>query len=284
MSLYFLENEKLKIAVDSMGAELSSIIRKADGTEMLWQGDPRFWGRKSPVLFPVVGKYKNLKTTYMGKEYRLGQHGFARDSEFTLLEKNESGISFELCESEESLAVYPFRFRLICSFILEESSVRVGWRVVNTDSKAIYFSIGAHPAFYIEKGKTVLNMKNGKDITYNLINSEGLYTDRRYAISPSVTLTEELFDNDALIIQNSGVSEISLSGKNGEYLSVSFDAPLFGIWSPARKNAPFVCIEPWYGRCDAEYFDGDITEREWGNTLSEGEEFYKEYKITVNEK
>lgn len=284
MSLYFLENEKLKIAVDSMGAELSSIIRKADGTEMLWQGGPRFWGRKSPVLFPVVGKYKNLKTTYMGKEYRLGQHGFARDSEFTLLEKNESGISFELCESEESLAVYPFRFRLICSFILEGSSVRVCWRVVNTDSKAIYFSIGAHPAFYIEKGKTVLNMKNGKDITYNLINSEGLYTDRRYAISPSVTLTEELFDNDALIIQNSGVSEISLSDKNGEYLSVSFDAPLFGIWSPARKNAPFVCIEPWYGRCDAEYFDGDITEREWGNTLSEGEEFYKEYKITVNEK
>lgn len=284
MSLYFLENEKLKIAVDSMGAELSSILRKSDSTEMLWQGDPRFWGRKSPVLFPVVGKYKNLKTTYMGKEYRLGQHGFARDSEFTLLEKTESSISFELCESDASLAVYPFRFRLICSFILEENSVRVCWRVVNTDNKTIYFSIGAHPAFYIEKGKTSLNMKNGKDITYNLINSEGLYTDRKYAISPAVTLTEELFDNDALIIQNSGVNEISLSGKNGEYLSVSFDAPLFGIWSPARKNAPFVCIEPWYGRCDAEYFDGDITEREWGNTLFEGEEFYKEYKITVNGK
>lgn len=282
MSLYFLENEFLKIEVNSCGAELYSLQRKS--AEYLWQGDEKYWGRRSPVLFPVVGKYKNLETSYKGVTYRLGQHGFARDSEFSLIRQTENSLSFELLSSGETLKAYPFRFRLVCSYILEGSSVRVGWTVENTDNQTIYFSIGAHPAFYIEKGKTVLTMKNGTDIKYNLINEQGLYTPQRYDIGASFTLTEELFDNDALIIENSGVDEISLSDENGEYLSVSFDAPLFGIWSPAKKNAPFVCIEPWFGRCDGADFEGDITEREWGNSLKTGEKFCKEYKITVNGK
>lgn len=284
MCLYVLENDKLKIEISSHGAELFSVKRKADSREYLWQGDPAFWGRRSPVLFPVVGKYKDLKTRYEGKEYRLGQHGFARDREFTLSEKTEKSISFELLSDAETLAAYPFKFRLICSYELDGDSIRVGWTVENIDDKTIYFSIGAHPAFCIEKGKTVLRMKNGQALFYNLINSEGLYTPERYGISRDVLLTESLFDNDALIIENSGVDEVSLLDGENEYLSVKFTAPLFGIWSPARKNAPFVCIEPWYGRCDAADFSGDITEREWGNCLGIGEKFNEEYKITVNGK
>lgn len=64
MCLYVLENDKLKIEISSHGAELFSVKRKADSREYLWQGDPAFWGRRSPVLFPVVGKYKDLKTRY----------------------------------------------------------------------------------------------------------------------------------------------------------------------------------------------------------------------------
>ena len=91
--LHYLENDVLKIAIDTHGAELSSIYKKDEHREMLWQGNPEYWGRRSPVLFPVVGKYKNGKTTYNGKEYCLGQHGFARDSEFKLVEKNENKIN-----------------------------------------------------------------------------------------------------------------------------------------------------------------------------------------------
>lgn len=282
MSLYYLENEYLKIAVESLGAELSSIFSNAEGRELLWQGDPKFWGRKSPVLFPVVGKYRGLKTVYDGKEYLLGQHGFARDSEFSLINQSENHISFELCSDEETLSKYPFKFRLVCSFTLTKNKITVGWRVENTDDRTIYFSIGAHPAFYCEKGKTVLTMKNGSDIKYNLLNGDGLYTYEKHEIAPSFTLTEEIFDNDALIIENSKVNEISLSDNGVEYISLKFDAPLFGIWSPAKKNAPFVCIEPWYGRCDAFDFSGDISEREWGNSLKKGGIFYKEYEIAVN--
>ena len=278
--LHYLENDILKIAVDTHGAELSSIYRKDERREMLWQGDPKYWSRKSPVLFPVVGKYKNGKTTYNGKEYSLGQHGFARDSEFTLVEQSENKISFELTSSEETLEKYPFKFRLVCSFELNNDRIIVGWNVENIDDKKIYFSIGAHPAFYCNKSKDMLTM-NGKNIKYNLINSDGLYTPKKYDIESSFVLHDNLFDNDALIIENSNVTEVSLIDNDKKYLTMKFDAPLFGIWSPTKKNAPFVCIEPWFGRCDGADFEGDITEREWSNSLEVGKTWYKEYEIVI---
>ena len=278
--LYYLENDFLKISVDTHGAELSSIFNKKAGKEMLWHGDPQFWGRKSPVLFPVVGKYKNGKTTYNGKEYALGQHGFARDSEFALVEQNDSKLVFALESNEDSLTKYPFKFRLICSFELKNDTIIVGWKVENTDDRTIYFSIGAHPAFYCEKSKTVLSM-NAENLKYSLVNSDGLYTPEKYDVESSFVLHDNIFDNDALIIENSGVTEVTLADMDKKYLTMKFSAPLFGIWSPTKKNAPFVCIEPWYGRCDSADFDGDITEREWGNSLSVGENWYKEYEIVI---
>ena len=280
--LFHLENDFLAISVSAYGAELSSIKNKKTNKETLWQGDPKFWGRKSPVLFPVVGKYKDGKTTYNGKEYHLGQHGFARDSKFTLVEKAENKLSFELLSNEDTLKKYPFSFRLICSFELKDNKIIVGWKVENIDNQKIYFSIGAHPAFYCEKSKTVLSM-NGKDLQYNLINADGLYTSPKYDVENQFVLHDSIFDNDALIIENSDVNEISLINEDKPYLTMKFDAPLFGIWSPAKKNAPFVCIEPWFGRCDAEDFEGDITEREWGNSLDIGETWYKEYEIIIHE-
>ncbi len=279
--LYYLENNLLKISVDTHGAELSSIFNKSENKEMLWQGDPQFWGRKSPVLFPVVGKYKNGKTTYNENEYCLGQHGFARDSEFSLLEQTENKLSFMLESNDETLAKYPFKFRLICSFELVNNKIIVGWKVENIDDKKIWFSIGAHPAFYCKKGETVLSM-NGDNLQYNLINGDGLYTAPKYDVDSLFVLNDEVFDNDALIIENSDVTKVTLIDTK-PYLSVKFDAKIFGIWSPAKKNAPFICIEPWYGRCDAEDFEGDITQRKWSNHIDAEEIFYKEYEIAIYE-
>lgn len=279
---FHLENDYLAISVDTHGAELSSIINKKENKEMLWQGDPEYWGRKSPVLFPVVGKYKKGKTTYEGKEYSLGQHGFARDMEFVIAEKTSNKLTFILESNHKTLEVYPFNFRLTCTFQLVDNKIIVGWEVQNTDNKKIYFSIGAHPAFYCKKGKTILNM-NSENLKYSLVNADGLYTPKKYDVKSEFVLHDSIFDNDALIIENSNVTEVSLVDNDKEYITVKFDAPLFGIWSPTKKNAPFVCIEPWFGRCDAEDFNGDITEREWSNALEIGEKWYKEYEIIVNE-
>ena len=280
--LFHLENDFLAISVDTHGAELSSIINKKENKEMLWQGDPEYWGRKSPVLFPVVGKYKNGKTTYEGKEYSLGQHGFARDMEFVMAEKTSNKLTFILESNNKTHEVYPFNFRLTCTFQLVDNKIIVGWEVQNTDNKKIYFSIGAHPAFYCEKSKTIFTM-NSENLKYSLVNADGLYTPKKYDVESEFVLHDSIFDNDALIIENSNVTEVSLVDNDNEYITVKFDAPLFGIWSPTKKNAPFVCIEPWFGRCDAEDFSGDITEREWSNALEIGEKWYKEYEIIVNE-
>ncbi len=280
--LHYLENNFLKISVNTHGAELSSIFNKKENKDLLWHGDAQFWGRKSPVLFPVVGKYKNGKTTYNGKEYALGQHGFARDSEFTLVEQSDDKLVFELASDENTLHKYPFNFKLICSFRLDNNKIIVGWDVKNTDDKTIYFSIGAHPAFYCNKSETVLSM-NGENLKYSLVNSDGLYTPKKYDVESSFILHDNIFDKDALIIENSNVTEVSLSDNGKIYLTMKFDAPLFGIWSPTKKNAPFVCIEPWYGRCDGADFNGNITEREWSNSLEINENWHKEYEIIINE-
>lgn len=277
-----LKNEFLEIKINEHGAELSGIHGVKSGKEYLWHGDKNYWGRRSPVLFPVVGKYKNLTSIYDGKEYSLPQHGFARDCDFTLTEKTENSVSFELNESEDTLAKYPFCFRLVCSFLLTENKIKVKWDVTNTDSKKIYFSIGAHPAFNCKKGETVLSM-NGENLEYSILNEDGLYIADKYPVDSEFVLTDSIFDRDALIIENSGVTSVSLKENGQTTVTVNFTAPLFVIWSPTRKNAPFVCIEPWYGRADGADFDCDITKREWGNSLKPNETFHKEYEIVINE-
>lgn len=277
-----LKNEFLEIKINEHGAELSGIHGVKSGKEYLWHGDKNYWGRRSPMLFPVVGKYKNLTSIYDGKEYSLPQHGFARDCDFTLTEKTENSVSFELNESEDTLAKYPFCFRLVCSFLLTENKIKVKWDVTNTDSKKIYFSIGAHPAFNCKKGETVLSM-NSENLEYSILNEDGLYIADKYPVDSEFVLTDSIFDRDALIIENSGVTSVSLKENGQTTVTVNFTAPLFGIWSPTRKNAPFVCIEPWYGRADGADFDCDITKREWGNSLKPNETFHKEYEIVINE-
>ena len=157
---YVLENETLRVEIDSYGAEIKSIQRKSDGMEYMWQADPKYWGRTSPVLFPFVGVPKNKEYSYEGKTYSMGQHGFARDMEFTcesaLTEENETdcvhikdanNVWFALDSNDETYEKYPFRFRLHIGYELTGNQVKVSWRVKNIDGKPMYFSIGAHPAF-----------------------------------------------------------------------------------------------------------------------------------------
>ena len=289
---YELKNDSLTVSFESFGAELTSIKDK-NGKEYLWCGDKKYWGRHSPVLFPVVGKPRDAKFTYEGKEYAMGQHGFARDMEFTCTKQEAEEIWFALEANEETLAKYPFAFCLEIGYRLTGSTVKVIWKVTNREEKKdMHFSIGAHPAFMcpINEGEeqTAYSIQmNAKDqVSYYFLNAEnGLLRDEEYVLkldNGSHKLEEGFFDESAYVIENSQVSEVSLVNPQGKaYITVSFDAPLVGIWSPEKKNAPFVCIEPWYGRCDKEDFTGTLEQREWSNQLTAGETFEKSYDICV---
>lgn len=291
-----LKNGTVEIGVNLHGAELKSLRRMDTGTEYLWCGDPAYWNRTSPVLFPFVGGVKDGIYRHKGTEYQIGQHGFARDRDFTLVSQTEDTVWFVLEDDEESHRIYPFAFRLEIGYQLLERGVKVMWKVENPAEEELYFAIGAHPAFNcpLHAGDKQsdcavrLQDQDGRNLAYfinTIFGQGGTVTRAREAVKLSegiLPITETLFDHDAKVIEGNQVQRVSLlNGDGEEYLAVEFTAPLAGIWSPPKKNAPFVCIEPWYGRCDKDVFEGELKDREWEQALAPGEVFRAEYKIVV---
>ncbi len=301
---YFLDNEDLRLEIDSLGAELKSARDARSGREYLWQADPRYWKRTSPVLFPLVGSYYEKKSVYDGRTYEMSQHGFARDMEFHSVSKEAQEIFFELKDSEGTREKYPFSFALRIGYRLKGRTVEVLWEVENTDGRIMYFSIGAHPAFNCDLDKSYLTFDTGAD-TYvsGILGEGGCLTGRVKELKTKdgkLWLSDSLFSEDALILEDRQAQSVTLwqegegtekgSGGNGEnggkseeaerVVRVDFDTPLFGLWSPVNKHAPFMCIEPWYGRSDREGFSGKLEEREYGNVLKGGEIFRAGYSMT----
>ena len=147
MAIYSLENAQISISVDTFGAELRSLRKKATGTECMWDAKPEYWKRTSPVLFPIVGSLNNGSYRYDGIEYPMSQHGFARDMEFALRQQTADELKFVLRADDGTKAKYPFDFELELGYRLDENNLIVSWKVTNHDSREMYFSIGGHPAF-----------------------------------------------------------------------------------------------------------------------------------------
>lgn len=292
MALHTVQSKDLRIIVSDAGAELISMEDILSGRQYLWHGDSAYWGRRSPVLFPIVGSLKNKEYKYNGKTYEMAQHGFARDMEFVMTEHTVDTIWFRLESNEETKKKYPFRFCLEIGYQLIGRECKVMWKVSNTDQKTLFFSIGGHPAFMCPVdgvGKQTdyyLLFDNPKNLKYNKLSKNGLIEQEGLELDTQggcMKIGAHLFDEDALVVEGGQAHEVSLAGADRRpYLTVKFDAPLFGLWSPAKKQAPFVCIEPWYGRCDKESFDGMLADREYGNELRPGRVFEAEYTIHAN--
>ena len=290
MAFYQISNEQISIQVDSMGAELKSLKKKDTDTEYMWEGDPAYWKRTSPVLFPLVGSLREGSFLLDGKRYPMGQHGFARDLEFQVKSEAANEIWFYLESDAQTLEKYPYAFLLELGYELQGSTVIVKWKVTNPADGELYFSIGGHPAFCcpLQKGEEQEGYRiwfDAKEQVITGVIENGLMTAGQAAYpleDGCLRVTEHLFDHDALVIEHGQVHKVALVKPDGtHYLTVSFDAPLFGVWSPPGKKAPFVCIEPWYGRCDAVDFAGTWQQREWGQCLSAGQCFEASYQISV---
>ena len=290
---YSIQNGVMEAVFSDAGAELLS-LKKGD-QEYLWHGDPAFWGRRSPVLFPFVGQVRDKVYRWQGKEYTMGQHGFARDRVFSLKEQTEHTISFLLRDDEESRKIYPFAFELEVAYELLESGLKVQWIVRNPSSETMYFSVGGHPAFLcpLEQGADWDAYRIGFDkdgsrltqITIRPITKGGCVGEATKKLdleNGTLVPTDDLFSGDALILEDYQVDEVSLA-KAGEkpYLTVRSDAPLMGVWSPVRKHAPFICLEPWYGRTDIDTFTGDLSERAYGQKLEAGGTFSGGFEVKI---
>lgn len=286
-----LSNGLLRVEVSSHGAELQS-IRKGD-TEYLWQGDPAYWGRRSPVLFPIVGSVWEKRYRSGGKEYELGQHGFARDMEFTLISSSDTEVRYRLESSEETLAKYPYPFVLEIAYRLHGCCLDVIWEVSNPSDGDIFFQIGAHPAFIYpdydpqKQGRGFFRFDRTEGLQCIRIKEKGCVdAETKWPLDMPegrLKLEKDTFDAiDTIMLQDSQIKRVDMFKEDGTpWLSLAFDAPVIGIWSPPGKVAPFICIEPWYGRCDRVGYEGDYEDKDWINCLQPGGKFESVYTIEI---
>lgn len=276
--------------ISTHGAELQSL--QLDGREYLWHGNPAYWGRRSPILFPMVGKVFGNRFRVNGEEYPMGQHGFARDSEF-----EKVGDRYVLADGPR--ANYPYRFELSVSYRTEGQRFYARWQVVNLDDKDIHFQIGAHPALLLpdyRPGDPVHGYLQCFDGEGNVVNRPmlshgldgGFLTELDAPVPMPVEdgllpLTGETFSIDTFMLENGSVKSVTLLDKDRKpYLSVGSDqTQAYGIWAPYKPGCPFVCLEPWCGITDPVGFAGDISERYLNHRLSPGEKFEFTYWIEI---
>lgn len=286
-----IENDQLIATIAEEGAELISLKSKESGLEYIWQGDPEFWGRHAPVLFPFVGRLKEDRYSYQGKTYPMGQHGFARDQVFEVIEKGDEMTSLSLKSSETTRKIYPFDFELVLTYKLEESAIIVGYQVINSGKEELLFSIGGHPAFNIpiedQLSFTDYYLSFEPKVDRIQLPLEGPFVDLEHKTlgqtSVDYDLKRSLFEKDALIYETPGKTEISFkSDKSKHSVSLSYDdIPFVGIWSPYGVEAPFVCIEPWWGIADKVGSTGELINKFAINRLAPEGLFKTNYAIHV---
>lgn len=286
-----MQNEYLLIEATADGAELMRIYDKKRNRELLWNGDPTYWKRRSPVLFPNVGKNWNNTMWINGSAYKTSQHGFARDRMFECTYESDDRLTFVLRSDEETMKRYPFAFELQIDYILSGKELEVLWTVRNLSDSVMPFTIGAHPAFRFigledRKEDYCLHFPGVEELEYTSLDlSTGTAMAGTTTALPLndgyLPLSDELFARDAIVLDNAQVSEAWLCNANREPLvglrSEGF--PNYGVWSV--KNAPFVCLEPWAGRCDNCGFEDDYSRKPNVNLLNPGECFVKGYRILV---
>jgi galactose mutarotase-like enzyme len=255
-----IKSGEIEVEASTKGAELMS-IKGSGGLEYLWQGDPAFWPRRSPLLFPIVGGLPGGTYAYAGKSYSMGNHGFVRDLDFGLKHEGHDSLLYELRSDESSLALYPFRFELEVSYAVQGPILEVGYEVTNADDKSMPFSIGAHPAFRspLSPGERRedfdLIFETAETVDRHFLNSDNLRSGETESFlrgSSVVPVTQALFERGAIVLKDHVSRRVTLKSRaSGRFVELRFpDFPQLGIWSPKSVGdlvAPFVCIEPWFG-------------------------------------
>jgi len=275
-----LKNEFLTVSIETFGAELVSVKNNQTQKEYIWQGTPSIWNGHSPILFPIAGRLRGDSYTYNGETYTLPKHGFARKSEFSVMHRKPNYTVLALSDNEKTRLVYPFAFFLSAEYRLEGKKLQVINKVYNRGDQTMYFSFGSHPAFNLEVGgKVVFSEK--EPLKTVLTDSYGLTvgTKTLNACGDTIVIDEHIFDNDALFLPNMKSTSAKLVTKDGEdVLRMTYGkVPYLGLW--AKPNAPYVCIEPWFGMCDSYDVSGKIEEKPAILSLKPEKEFVFSYEI-----
>lgn len=244
-------------AINPFGAELS-VLRAADGRDLLWNGDPAWWAGRAPILFPIVGELRDGRYEWQGARYDLSRHGFARRRRFELVRSNEEQAVFRLVEDADTLKVYPFRFELEVTFRLDGTALGIEAAVRNTGSGFLPASLGFHPAFRWPlapggaRDALSIEFETEEPGPIRRLDARGLLTAQRHPTPVRGTilmLEDALFREDVVIFDQLRSRSLTYGAPGAARLRISFpDATYLGLWS--KPGAGFICIEPWRGVAD----------------------------------
>ncbi|OQY42808.1 MAG: aldose epimerase [Fusobacteriia bacterium 4572_74] len=286
---YKITDGIVEATIDSHGAELKSLKFIENNEEFMWNADPEFWGRTSPVLFPIVGGLKANKYSYCEKTYEMGQHGFARDNEFEITFHGKDKIIFLLESNEKTLKNYPFEFKFYMEYSLENGCLSIEYKVENLSHEEMYFSIGAHPAFSTPVDENVkisdYYLEFEKNETASILPLEGRNISRNtikfLEDSKKIELSENLFKDDALIFKDLNSKKVSLKcKKNARVVTMDYsNFEYIAFWN--KVGAEFVCLEPWNGIADFIDASGKLEEKDGILKLKDQEKYKASFKIKV---
>jgi galactose mutarotase-like enzyme len=285
-----LNNGQVEASIHEKGAELQALRSISTGINYMWTGDPAYWGKFSPVLFPIVGQLHDNKYLYNGKEHSLPRHGFARDRVFKAEQISDTAAVFTLTDDAESHAVYPFAFRLQVFYTLKSNQLIVRYLVNNTGKNDLLFSLGAHPAFVVPlQVNGVQSAYEDYSLEFNRSTvlqrwklTDGLLTNASTTIAlenHSLPLNTALFKEDAMVMKGMPDNSIRLGcSKHQHGILFSWqNFPFFGIW--AAPGAPFVCLEPWSGIADHVDHDYQLTSKEGIQSLLPGADWSASWQV-----
>ena len=278
-----LQKGSYQAAVDTKGGELVS-FRDGAGTEYIWGGDPAYWSGRNPNLFPIVGSLKNGRVRIRGQEYEMARHGFARRSEFSVAEQGEDFVVFELRESPDTLAQFPFPFLLRVRHQLLEGGFATTFEVSNPGDTPLPFCVGAHTAFNcpmhdgerFEDYRLIFDQEEDSDSL--ALTPEGLLAPGKQVPilhqTDTIPLSHEPFDRlDTLIfdgLRSKGVKLVHKDTGHGVHMAFD-DFPMIAFWTAANANAPYLCLEPWHGCAAWDDESGEFTDKPYCVTLQPGE-------------
>ena len=286
-----ISNEYLELVVSTHGAEKQSLISKQTNINYLRDKD-QFWNRKAPLLFPIVGKLRDLKTFINNKEYSMNQHGFLRDQEFEVFSQKENELVLVNSYSEETLKMYPFKYKVYVTYTLKGKQLDTEFKVVNEDYQVIPFNYGGHPGFRVplyenetfEDYKIVFEKEENFDAPTVMLDSGTLnFVDTiKYENVKELQLNYKYFEIDAIVNPKIKSQSVKLVNKDNKGIKFDFNGfPSLAIWT--KPNAPFVCLEPWIGYADHHDSNYQFIEKDNMQFLNPECEFKVTYSITILE-